>query len=94
MRHAQKQEEHILWYTQPAQNWNEALPLGNGKLGVMVFGNTANERIQLNDDSMWPADSENWTEPKGNKKILTGLELYCLKEKMKKLISFCRKFFE
>ncbi len=65
-----KQEEHILWYTQPAQNWNEALPLGNGKLGVMVFGNTANERIQLNDDSMWPADSEDWTESKGNKKDL------------------------
>ncbi len=59
-----------LWYKQPAKNWNEALPLGNGKLGVMVFGNTANERIQLNDDSMWPANIEDWNEPEGNKNDL------------------------
>ncbi|QTD38785.1 glycoside hydrolase family 95 protein [Polaribacter batillariae] len=59
-----------LWYKQPANNWNEALPLGNGKIGAMVFGNTSNERIQLNDDSMWPADNENWNEPEGDKNDL------------------------
>ena len=39
-----KNETHpdVLWYDQPAADWNEALPLGNGKLGVMVFGNTSN----------------------------------------------------
>ena len=57
----------VLWYDQPAADWNEALPLGNGKLGVMVFGNTSNERIQLNDDSLWPLDREDWNEPEGNK---------------------------
>ncbi|WP_020533110.1 glycoside hydrolase family 95 protein [Flexithrix dorotheae] len=62
-----QQTDDILWYAQPAADWNEALPLGNGKLGVMVFGNTSNERIQLNDDSMWPADVEAWDEPEGNK---------------------------
>jgi len=62
----EKQKEDILWYKQPAKNWNEALPLGNGKLGAMVFGGTSTERIQLNDDSMWPADSESWNEPEGN----------------------------
>jgi len=56
-----------LWYDQPAENWNEALPLGNGKLGVMVFGNTSNERIQLNEDSMWPGPNEEWDHPKGRK---------------------------
>lgn len=61
-----KPKEDKLWYKQPAKDWNEALPLGNGKLGVMVFGNTSNERIQLNDDSMWPADIEDWNEPEGN----------------------------
>ena len=65
-----KINDDLLWYNQPAKNWNEALPLGNGKLGVMVFGNTTTERIQLNDDSMWPADSGDWTEPEGNKKDL------------------------
>ena len=63
-------KEDILWYKQPALDWNEALPLGNGRLGVMVFGNTSNERIQLNDDSMWPSNNEGWDEPEGNKKDL------------------------
>ncbi|MCS7253445.1 MAG: glycoside hydrolase family 95 protein [Armatimonadota bacterium] len=42
-----------LWYRQPARNWNEALPLGNGRLGAMVFGGIAKERLQLNEDTMW-----------------------------------------
>ncbi|BAX82388.1 glycoside hydrolase family 95 protein [Labilibaculum antarcticum] len=63
----EKPHDDLLWYKEPANSWNEALPLGNGKLGVMVFGNTSNERIQLNDDSMWPAGSSDWNEPEGNK---------------------------
>jgi len=54
----------LLWYDQPASEWMEALPLGNGHLGVMVFGDTATERIQLNDDSLWPG-KEDWSEPPG-----------------------------
>ena len=42
-----------LWYNQPAQNWFEALPLGNGRLGAMVFGNVSNEHLQLNEESLW-----------------------------------------
>jgi len=42
-----------LWYNQPAKNWNEALPLGNGRLGAMVFGNPVNERIQLNENTLY-----------------------------------------
>src|SRR5215210_4328222 len=42
-----------LWYRQPAANWNEALPIGNGRLGAMVFGGVADERLQLNDDTVW-----------------------------------------
>ncbi len=42
-----------LWYEQPARNWNEALPLGNGRLGAMVFGHPGKERIQLNEESLW-----------------------------------------
>jgi alpha-L-fucosidase 2 len=43
----------MLWYAQPARQWMEALPLGNGRLGAMVFGGTANERISLNEQSIW-----------------------------------------
>lgn len=42
-----------LWYTRPASVWTEALPVGNGRLGAMVFGGIAQERIQLNEDTLW-----------------------------------------
>lgn len=46
-------EENLLWYRQPAANWNEALPIGNGRLGGMIFGTIQKEQIQLNEDSVW-----------------------------------------
>ncbi len=42
-----------LWYRRPASVWEEALPLGNGRLGAMVFGNPEGERIQVNEESVW-----------------------------------------
>ena len=42
-----------LWYRQPASQWVEALPVGNGRLGAMVFGGVERERIQLNEDTLW-----------------------------------------
>lgn len=48
-----------LWYNQPAKNWNEALPLGNGFIGGMVFGDVKNERIQLNESTIWGGGPNN-----------------------------------
>ncbi len=51
-----------LWYRQPARQWVEALPIGNGRLGAMVFGGVEAERLQLNDDTLWsggPRDCDN-----------------------------------
>ena len=45
--------EPLLWYEKPAQEWVEALPVGNGRLGGMVFGRVSDERIQLNEDTVW-----------------------------------------
>ena len=42
-----------LWYEEPAANWNEALPLGNGSVGAMVFGGPATARFQFNHDTLW-----------------------------------------
>jgi alpha-L-fucosidase 2 len=42
-----------LWYVEPAKQWTAALPIGNGRLGAMVFGGTAEDRYQLNEDSLW-----------------------------------------
>ncbi|MEZ0538130.1 glycoside hydrolase family 95 protein [Fibrella arboris] len=47
------QKTQILWYKQPARNWNEALPVGNGRLGVMVFGKVTEDLLQLNEETLW-----------------------------------------
>ena len=44
---------HVLFFDQPAPTWPDALPVGNGRLGAMVFGNTAKERLQLNEETVW-----------------------------------------
>ncbi|MGM0531341.1 MAG: glycoside hydrolase family 95 protein, partial [Bacteroidota bacterium] len=48
-----------LWYDQPAAEWTEALPLGNGRLGAMVYGTVEQERIQLNEESLWAGEPVN-----------------------------------
>jgi alpha-L-fucosidase 2 len=50
---AQSVDPLSLWYDEPAQQWTEALPVGNGRLGGMVFGGVAEERIQLSEDTLW-----------------------------------------
>ena len=56
------EEPLSLWYRRPAGGWLEALPLGNGQMGAMVFGSVLSERIQLNNDTLWsggPKDCDN-----------------------------------
>lgn len=51
-----------LWYKKPAESWQEALPIGNGRLGVMVYGNPNRDLLALNEDSLWgghPLDRRN-----------------------------------
>lgn len=47
-----------LWYTAPAKNWNEALPIGNGRLGGMVFADPDNDKIVLNEETLWTGRPE------------------------------------
>jgi len=59
---SQPQNSLTLWYRQPAKQWVEALPIGNARLGAMVFGDTVRERIQLNEETLWsgyPRDRDN-----------------------------------
>ncbi|WBL24656.1 glycoside hydrolase family 95 protein [Zunongwangia sp. HGR-M22] len=49
----QAENDLKLWYNKPAENWNEALPIGNGRLGAMIFGNPSVERLQLNEETIW-----------------------------------------
>ena len=55
--HPDAPENHCLWYDRPAQSWmTEALPIGNGPMGAMLFGGTMVERIQFNEISLWSGD--------------------------------------
>jgi alpha-L-fucosidase 2 len=53
----------LLWYQQPADKWVEALPIGNGRLGAMVFGKTGEERIALNEDTIWSGERRDRMNP-------------------------------
>jgi alpha-L-fucosidase 2 len=57
------ERELKLWYNEPANEWVEALPLGNGRLGAMVFGGIVTERIQLNEESVWTGGPVNRANP-------------------------------
>lgn len=54
---------HILWFDKPASTWTEALPIGNGRLGAMVFGNPSTDRIQLNEETIWSGQPNNNANP-------------------------------
>jgi len=62
MRDQRLNNQLRLYYRQPAARWEEALPIGNGRLGAMIFGHPVSERLQLNEDSLWyggPRDRHN-----------------------------------
>jgi alpha-L-fucosidase 2 len=59
--------EHILFFDQPAASWPDALPVGNGRLGAMVFGKTANERLQLNEETIWIGERRDRNNPQASR---------------------------
>ena len=62
LAHAFPDDSLVLWYDKPAAEWTDALPVGNGRLGAMIFGGPANEQLQLNEDTLYagsPYDPNN-----------------------------------
>ena len=51
-----QKEPLVLWYDSPARNWDEALPIGNGRSGAMIFGRTDNEQLQLNENTLYSGE--------------------------------------
>ncbi|MBK9570830.1 MAG: glycoside hydrolase family 95 protein [Chitinophagaceae bacterium] len=70
----------LLWYAAPAQKWEEALPVGNGRLGAMVFGKNGEERIQLNEETYWSGGPYS-TVVKGGYKVLPEIQKLVFEEK-------------
>jgi alpha-L-fucosidase 2 len=86
----QENQNLVLWYKQPAKEWTEALPLGNGRLGAMVFGQTATERIQLNEESLWAGSQINNNNPEAAKN-LKQLQQLILNDKLNEAYSLAEK---
>jgi len=57
----------LIWHTEPAEIWENALPIGNGRLGAMVYGGVEEERIQLNEDTYWSGGPYNTVVEGGHK---------------------------
>ena len=70
----------LLWYSSPAKIWEEALPVGNGRLGAMVFGKNGEERIQLNEETYWSGGPYS-TVVKDGYKVLPQIQKLVFEEK-------------
>ena len=70
----------LSWYNTPAKKWDEALPVGNGRLGAMVFGKNSEERIQLNEETYWSGGPYS-TVVKGGYKVLPEIQKLVFEEK-------------
>jgi alpha-L-fucosidase 2 len=80
-----------LWYKQPAKEWGEALPVGNGRLGAMVFGNYDHENIQLNEESLWAGSKVDNNNP-GAKEHLHEIQQDIFQSEYKKALSLSDQY--
>ncbi len=85
------QSELKLWYEQPAKQWTEALPIGNGFIGGMVFGDTENELIQLNEGTLWSGGPQKRNSNPEAHKYLELIRKALAKEDYTSAENLCRK---
>lgn len=81
----------ILWYNAPAADWNSALPIGNGKLGAMIFGGVDSEQVQINEETLWSGYYENSENPEV-KEHLPELQKLVFEKKYTKAQALCNKY--
>ena len=81
-----------LWYRQPAVQWEEALPVGNGRLGAMIFGGIAKDRIQFNESTVWTGEPHDYSHP-GAYKYLGQLRQLLFDGKQKEAEDLAMKVF-
>lgn len=81
-----------LWYRQPAVKWTEALPIGNGRLGAMVFGGVENEQLQFNEETLWSGEPRSYSRP-GAYRYLDSIRQLLLAGKQKEAEALAEKEF-
>ena len=86
-----QQKTLVLWYSQPAKDWNEALPIGNGRLGAMIFGRAGDELIQLNEQTLWTGGPVNPNPNPDAPKYLQPVRNALFKDSIGQAIQLLRK---
>lgn len=84
-------QQRRLWYTSPAEDWNTALPLGGGSLGMMVFGGTGREELQLNEESLWSGYPAQWDDP-ACREHLAEIRALLFDHRPQEAEALCRKY--
>ena len=79
-----------LFYHEPAEHWTEALPVGNGRLGAMVFGGVDSEHLQLNEATLWSGAPREWNNP-GAREILPQVRAAIFAGDYLKAAELCKK---
>ena len=80
-----------LWYKQPAATWTDALPIGNGRIGAMIYGNTSHEIIQLNEESVWAGSKMN-NNNSAAKAHLPEIQAAIFRKDYKEALSLSKKY--
>lgn len=80
-----------LWYAKPAEKWTDALPVGNGRLGAMVFGGIREERLQLNEDTLWSGYPRDWNNPDAKQHLAEIRRLVLEQEDYQAADRLCQK---
>lgn len=80
-----------LWYRQSAADWNEALPLGSGSLGMMVFGGREREELQLNEETLWSGYAAQWDNP-ACREMLPEIRDKLGRRELREAEALCRRY--
>ncbi|WP_443947372.1 glycosyl hydrolase family 95 catalytic domain-containing protein [Pedobacter sp. AW1-32] len=89
---AKSQQKEELWYTKPAEKWTDALPIGNGKLGAMLFSGVANDHVQFNEETLWTGKPRDYNK-KGASKYLPEIRQLLFDGKQKEAEALAQKEF-
>jgi alpha-L-fucosidase 2 len=86
----EKEKDLFLWYKQPAKDWNGALPIGNGRVGAMIFGGINSDTIQFNEESLWAGKKMNYNNP-GALENLDEIRELLFKDRNQEALMFARE---
>lgn len=81
----------VLWYDKPSATWTDALPIGNGRLGAMIYGGIDQERILLNEDTLWSGHPKDWNNPDSKNHLAEVRRLVIEQEDYQAADALCRK---